>query len=487
VVNILPGTEAISNPKRITFGTTEQASVRANRISHRYVDTKPNPVTDGSAPALIIEEGTDKPFSWVRYYEQLNMDLYNLPALGGTASTTSTPPPAFTSLTRLTTARAKWDVQVLNAAGQPLGTLQAFPVGATNVNIGTVWRQEGTSQFRADDGFQAVRLTEADPATNNLVTAMGRYPSCADLLEVTAQITSLPNTVPSTAPTDQFDPVNMCGPFTIRYYLDPKPQAEISIAGRTSIGTDGTLTTNASIRLITSPMMGNLNSASYRWEREILRKPDNSATTPYAVELPWALATTGTAQNETFVVSGLQNNDIIRIRCLMTGGNNSWDCPMIVSSTAQVTIQEFRPPGPPPVFATTSLNSSNISSKPRETSYLPTVNANTAVNQRPIAGENIPQSAKTHTVDLLTAPNPAEAQVGLRFRLPDDATVTVEVVDALQRVVLNPLAAEARLGGEHEIVIPVGSLPSGAYSVRVRATLTNGRTLVQQRALIIAR
>jgi len=75
----------------------------------------------------------------------------------------------------------------------------------------------------------------------------------------------------------------------------------------------------------------------------------------------------------------------------------------------------------------------------------------------------------------------------MSYALEQDATVSREILDALQRVVLNPLAAEGRLGGEQEIVIPVGSLPSGAYSVRVRATLTNGRTLVQQRALIIAR
>ena len=466
------GTPAISNPKRITFGTTEQASVRANRFSHRYVDTKPNP--DASSPSLVIQEGTDKPkkpFSWVGTYDQLNIDLYNLPSLGGTASTTATtPPPAFTSLTRIPTARAKWDVQVLNAAGQALGLLQAFPAGATNVNISTVWRPEGTSQYRSgvsEGQYRAVRLTEADPVTNNLVTAMGRYPSCADLLEVTALITSLP-----TAPTDQFDPVNMCGPFTIRYYLDPKPQAAITSSTVTS--TNSTLVATVGIQVQTTATMGNMNNASYVWEREILE--NNGGV--YTVASPWTAIATGATLTGIFVEQGLTDKDIIRIRCRITSNNTLWDCPTMSSSTAQIIVLE--PQAPPP-------NNSTLLNKSGEISSLSAVNANASANQQPIAGEDIPQPTKIHTVDLLTAPNPAETQVGLRFRLPDDATVTVEVVDALQRVVLNPLAAEVRLGGDHELVIPVGSLPSGAYSVRLRAALANGRTLVQQRALIIAR
>lgn len=75
----------------------------------------------------------------------------------------------------------------------------------------------------------------------------------------------------------------------------------------------------------------------------------------------------------------------------------------------------------------------------------------------------------------------------MSYALEQDATVSREILDALQRVVLIPLAAEARLGGDHELVIPVGSLPSGAYSVRVKAVLANGKMITEQRPLIIAR
>ncbi len=85
------------------------------------------------------------------------------------------------------------------------------------------------------------------------------------------------------------------------------------------------------------------------------------------------------------------------------------------------------------------------------------------------------------------APNPAETQVGLRFRLPDDATTTVEVSDVLQRIVLAPLSGIMLQRGEHELVLSVSSFPSGVYSVRVRATLANGTIIVEKRSLIIAR
>ena len=169
----------------------------------------------------------------------------------------------------------------------------------------------------------------------------------------------------------------------------------------------------------------------------------------------------------------------------MTSGNNLWDCPTMISSTAQITIQQFRPPSPPTAFTVTSASNLTLANKPKESASVSAVYSST--NEQPVAGEEIPQPIPPHTVDLLTAPNPAEAQVGLRFRLPGAATVTVEIVDALQRVVLQPLIAEERTEGEHELAIPVGTLPSGVYSVRVRARVTNGRTLVQQRPLIIAR
>jgi hypothetical protein len=41
----------------------------------------------------------------------------------------------------------------------------------------------------------------------------------------------------------------------------------------------------------------------------------------------------------------------------------------------------------------------------------------------------------------------------MSYALEQDATVSREILDALQRVVLNPFAAETRLAGDHELVV----------------------------------
>ena len=88
---------------------------------------------------------------------------------------------------------------------------------------------------------------------------------------------------------------------------------------------------------------------------------------------------------------------------------------------------------------------------------------------------------------MLTAPNPAETQMGVRFRLPENATVTVELTDALQRVILAPIQSAALLQGEHEFILPVGSCSAGTYALRVKAILPNGKMLLVQRPIIIVR
>jgi hypothetical protein len=65
--------------------------------------------------------------------------------------------------------------------------------------------------------------------------------------------------------------------------------------------------------------------------------------------------------------------------------------------------------------------------------------------------------------------------------------MTIEILDALQRTVLAPMTAEVLKQGEHDIAISIGSLPSVAYTVRVRAVVANGKMLAEQRPLIIAR
>jgi hypothetical protein len=303
----------------------------------------------------------------------------------------------------------------------------------------------------------------------------GYYPTCADLIEVTA---SLVTPGSGAGITDEFADENTCGPIPVRLYLEPRPQATISIAGAANKGADNALFTTATISLATSPMMGNLSAASYVWEREILRRPfESNPPPPYITIAPWATIATGATVTSTFTQTGLQDGDIIRIRCTMTGGNTLWDCPTMISSTAQVTVQEYKSP----TFVALASKAPSGSTASGETNQNG-VNVSIATTS-----DDSRNQTQIHTVDLLTLPNPADAQVAVRFWLLEDATVTVEVVDALKRVVLLPINAEERRGGGHEIMIPLATLPSGVYSVRVRATLKNGKILMQQRQLIIAR
>lgn len=95
--------------------------------------------------------------------------------------------------------------------------------------------------------------------------------------------------------------------------------------------------------------------------------------------------------------------------------------------------------------------------------------------------------SSSHIIDLTTAPNPAETELGLRFYLPDNATVTLELIDAFNRPVLHLLERQQLLRGTQEMNIPVGSLVSGVYAVRIIAHLENGKTLMNQKTLLIAR
>lgn len=76
---------------------------------------------------------------------------------------------------------------------------------------------------RPAGSFKAVPLSDADPSLVNLVTRMADaqypsgYPSCVDLIEVTAQLATPPSFAPQLPPTDLYDPVNFCGPFTVRW------------------------------------------------------------------------------------------------------------------------------------------------------------------------------------------------------------------------------------------------------------------------------
>jgi len=64
-------------------------------------------------------------------------------------------------------------------------------------------------------------------------------------------------------------------------------------------------------------------------------------------------------------------------------------------------------------------------------------------------------------------PNPFNPATHIPFRLEAAATVRVEVVDALGRVVAAPLAGATLPAGDHEVLFDGRGLPSGVYLYRV--------------------
>ncbi|KAA9331485.1 T9SS type A sorting domain-containing protein [Hymenobacter busanensis] len=82
--------------------------------------------------------------------------------------------------------------------------------------------------------------------------------------------------------------------------------------------------------------------------------------------------------------------------------------------------------------------------------------------------------------DLAVYPNPtAEAPIAT-YRLPAAQVVTVELLDALGRVVAMPIARQAQAAGGQRVALP-GALPAGLYTVRVRTA--EGRS--QQTKLVV--
>ena len=158
------------------------------------------------------------------------------------------------------------------------------------------------------------------------------------------------------------------------------------------------------------------------------------------------------------------------------------NCPSITLSPAQ----GFIPDGSNPfIIANAETNSLPITSKLEQSSLLTSGNEPSSLTLSKKQNEYLLQ--QLHTVDLLTAPNPAESQMGVRFRLPENATVTVELYDALQRVILAPLQSVTLTEGEHDYTLPVGTCSAGAYSLRVKAVLANGKLLFVQRPIMIVR
>jgi hypothetical protein len=230
--------------------------------------------------------------------------------------------------------------------------------------------------------------------------------------------------------------------------------------------------------------VGNLAGATYTWQIQVVR--GNTVVVDWTVPTTTISGVSGTLQQ-----TQLSPLDIINIRCVLNTANLTSNsvldrtCPNVTSAPSQIRLPSLEN-----LLSTTfvaGLSADNATAVLPKSGAAQTTASSSAKPLSSSLKEQPIWKGAIHTVDLLTVPNPANAQVGLRFRLPDEAIVTVEIVDALQRVVLAPAKASVMQQGEHEIVIPVGSLASGVYSVRIKANLAAGSTLAEQRPLIIVR
>ena len=70
----------------------------------------------------------------------------------------------------------------------------------------------------------------------------------------------------------------------------------------------------------------------------------------------------------------------------------------------------------------------------------------------------------------------------INYSLDEEATASIEILDALQRTVMKPLNQHKQDAGAYTIVVPISQLITGTYSVRLTTVSSNGniRRAVQQ-------
>jgi hypothetical protein len=75
----------------------------------------------------------------------------------------------------------------------------------------------------------------------------------------------------------------------------------------------------------------------------------------------------------------------------------------------------------------------------------------------------------------------------LSYSLRQDAVVTVEIVDALQRVAIAPVVHQQYERGAYLLTVPIQHLTAGGYSVRLTAQMPDGTIMRRIQALSIQR
>ncbi len=103
------------------------------------------------------------------------------------------------------------------------------------------------------------------------------------------------------------------------------------------------------------------------------------------------------------------------------------------------------------------------------------------------SGSQTSMAAQPKQLALQCAPNPAQTTVAVSYILPNAAKVTIEITDALQRVVMRPLEQFQQTANSYDAAVSVENLAPGAYTVRLTAVTETGTVFREHTQLIIAR
>jgi hypothetical protein len=92
---------------------------------------------------------------------------------------------------------------------------------------------------------------------------------------------------------------------------------------------------------------------------------------------------------------------------------------------------------------------------------------------RPNGGSDATQAAQ-EAFTVSVSPNPAHDMLTLSYSLAENATITIEIVDVLQRTIATPLLNHAQTLGSYALGIPTAHLPAGTYNIRVQTNTESG-------------
>lgn len=105
----------------------------------------------------------------------------------------------------------------------------------------------------------------------------------------------------------------------------------------------------------------------------------------------------------------------------------------------------------------------------------------------------VPGRSETLTTTVVSAPalrfipNPATTDVSCSITLPENGSCTLEILDALQRVLRQPLKEAVLEKGINTLTLSVADLPNGAYTARLRCILPDGEIRFTSAQLFIVK